>query len=106
MLRVLDLTESYRDQVTGLMDGYLSSVSFRMNEVMGLLTVVGTIVLPLGFLTGLYGMTFDTSSPLNMPELALPYGYPLLLGVMATRTVGMLGWFWRRGWFRITDRGR
>ena len=105
-LRILDLAESYRDQVGGLMDGYLSSVSFRMNEIMGLLTLVGTIFLPLGFLTGLYGMNFDpAASPYNMPELGTRYGYPVLLGVMFAIAGVLLYLFWRRGWFEVTGGG-
>ncbi len=101
-LRILDLTESYRDQVGGLMDGYMSSVSFRMNEIMGTLTLVGTIFLPLSFLTGLYGMNFDTASPWNLPELGQPYGYPVLMAVMALTTIGLLYGFYRSGWFELS----
>ena len=81
------------------MDGFMSAVSFRMNEIMGILTVVGAIFLPLSFLTGLYGMNFDQSSPWNMPELRFPYGYPLLLVAMFGLSVAMLAMFYRRGWF-------
>jgi len=105
-LRIIDLAESYRDQVAGLMDGYMSAVSFKMNEVMGMLTLVGTIFLPLSFLTGLYGMNFDTTSPHNMPELAYPFGYPILITVMLTMAGVMLLFFQRRGWFELTGLGR
>ena len=106
-LRILDIAESYRDQVSGLMDGYMSAVSFRMNEVMGVLTIVGTIFLPLSFLTGLYGMNFDRdASPWNMPELGYRYGYPTLMSVMAILAVGMLFGFYRSGWFDFTGASR
>jgi len=106
VLRVIDLAESYRDEVTGLMEGYLSSVSLRMNEVMGMLTLVGTIFLPLSFLTGLYGMNFDPSSPWNQPELRWHYGYPALLGFMGLLSVAMVTYFWRRGWFAVVGATR
>ena len=99
-LRILDITESYRDQVGGLMDGYMSAVSFRMNEIMGVLTLVGTIFLPLSFLTGLYGMNFDHDvSGWNMPELHWRFGYPALLIVMLGLSIALLVGFYRRGWF-------
>ena len=105
VLRIIDLAESDRDQVAGLMDSYLSAVSFKMNEVMGMLTLVGTIFLPLSFLTGLYGMNFETTHPLNMPELANPFGYPILLLVMLLLALFMLMFFQRRGWFELTGLG-
>lgn len=98
ILRVLDMVETYREEVSSLHDAYVSAVSFRMNEVMAVLTIVGSIFLPLSFLVGLYGMNFDTASPWNMPELSNPYGYPMLLGVMLLIAGSMLGLFWRRGW--------
>jgi len=104
-LRIVDIAESYRDQVSGLMDGYVSSVSFRMNEIMGLLTLVGTIFLPLSFLTGLYGMNFDTSSPYNMPELGFRFGYPVIVGLMLGLAIAMLFYFRRSGWFAVTGVG-
>jgi magnesium transporter len=69
-VQVIDMIESYRELAASLMDVYLSSVGNRMNEVMKLLTVVSSIFIPLTFITGLYGMNFDTKeSPWNMPEL-------------------------------------
>ncbi len=98
-VQVLDLLESFRDVVSGLMDLYLSSVSNRMNEVMKVLTVIATIFMPLGFIAGLYGMNFNpAASPYNMPELGWRYGYPFAIGVMATVAAVMLFYFYRRKW--------
>jgi len=98
-IQVMDLLESYREVASGLMDIYLSSLSHRMNEVMKVLTVFSAIFIPLGFIAGVYGMNFDPSrSPLNMPELAWRYGYPFALALMATVALGLLTFFWRKGW--------
>jgi len=99
VVRLLDLLETYRELGSDLVDLQLSTVSNRTNEVMQLLTVIATIFIPLTFITGLYGMNFDTKiSPWNMPELEWPYGYPAVLTVMAALSVGLLGYFWRKGW--------
>ena len=89
---------AWRRYVGTLMDVYLSQVSHRMNEVMKVLTIMSTIFIPLGFLAGLYGMNFDTSSPYNLPELGWAYGYPALIGFMLTVAIGMLFYFRRKGW--------
>jgi magnesium transporter len=52
----MDLIETYRDMVTGLLDVYLSSVSYRPNEIMRLLIIIATIFIPLTFIVGVYGM--------------------------------------------------
>jgi magnesium transporter len=93
LVRVVDLSESYRDLISGSLEAYLSVVSNRMNEIMKVLTIFSAIMLPLTFIAGVYGMNFD-----NMPELHSRYGYYGTLIVMGVVAVGMLIFFWRRGW--------
>jgi magnesium transporter len=93
LTRVVDLAESYRDLISGSLEAYLSVVSNRMNEIMKVLTIFSAIMLPLTFIAGVYGMNFD-----NMPELHSRYGYFATIAVMIVVAVGMLFFFWRRGW--------
>ena len=93
LVRVVDLAESYRDLISGSLEAYLSVISNRMNEIMKVLTIFSAIMLPLTFIAGIYGMNFD-----NMPELHSRYGYFGTLAVMGVVAVGMLIFFWRRGW--------
>ncbi|WP_135819615.1 magnesium/cobalt transporter CorA [Halostella litorea] len=97
VVQLVDLVETYRDLASGARDIYLNSLSASTNEVMKKLTVVATIVLPLTFVAGVYGMNFD-GSPYNMPELTWRYGYPAVLIVMALLAVGMAAYFRREGW--------
>ncbi len=100
-IQVLDIVETYRELASSLTDIYLSSVSNRMNEVMKTLTIVSSIFIPLTFIAGIYGMNFNTEkSPFNMPELNWYWGYVATLGVMAIVAIGMIIFFWRRGWFK------
>ncbi len=100
-VQIADVLESYRDLAASLMELYLSSLSQRTNQVMQVLTVMASIFIPLTFVAGVYGMNFE-----NMPELRSPYGYPLALAGMGAVGLGLLGYFWRRGWLtqpRIDD---
>ncbi|HBR70031.1 MAG TPA: magnesium and cobalt transport protein CorA [Rhodospirillaceae bacterium] len=103
VIQVLDILDSYRERVSGLTDLYQSTINMRMNEVIKVLTIITTIFMPLSFLAGIYGMNFDTSSPYNMPELGAPFGYPVLLAVMAATALGMLIYFRRLGWLGNGD---
>jgi len=93
LIQSVEILESLREVLGSVSDLYLSSLGMRQNEVMKVLTVVGTIFLPLGFLTGLYGMNFDL-----IPELHYRDGYFVLLGVMAVIAAGTLVYFRRKGW--------
>ncbi|MEH1863501.1 MAG: magnesium/cobalt transporter CorA [Nostoc sp.] len=100
-VQVMDMVETYRELASGLMDVYLSAVSNKMNEIMKVLTIVSTIFIPLTFVAGIYGMNFNTEkSPYNMPELNWYWGYPLCLAVMAAIALGLLFFFWQRGWLQ------
>jgi magnesium transporter len=92
-VRIIDTVEVLRDVTSGMIDLYLSNVSYRTNEVMKTLTVIASIFIPLTFIAGLYGMNFAF-----MPELEVRWGYPALLGVMAVVAFGMVWHFKRRGW--------
>lgn len=93
LLRISDLSESYRDLVSGLFDIHFSVTANKTNEVMKLLAVFSAIMLPLSLIAGIYGMNFE-----NMPELKTAHGYYLTLGAMFLVAVGLLGYFWHKGW--------
>lgn len=94
LVRISDLAETYRDLVTGSLEAYLSVVSNKMNEVMKTLTIISTLMLPLTFIAGVYGMNFHL-----MPEISWTYGYPFALAIMLLTALGMLWFFKRRKWF-------
>jgi magnesium transporter len=96
--QVIDILENFRDLSTGLMDVYLSSLGFRTNEIMRVLTVISSIFIPLTFLAGVYGMNFNTEYRWNMPELNWPFGYVLCLALMASIAAGMVIFFKRKKW--------
>jgi magnesium transporter len=48
-----------------------------MNEIMKVLTIIGTIFIPLTFIVGVYGMNFK-----YMPEFDMKLAYPILWIIM------------------------
>ena len=89
-VQIMDFIETYRDLASGMLDVYLSTLSNRMNEVMKTLTIMASLFIPLTFIVGVYGMNFQ-----HMPELALPWAYPAVWGVMLV-AAGLLLWYFRR----------
>ncbi|MDT8281853.1 MAG: magnesium/cobalt transporter CorA [Gammaproteobacteria bacterium] len=99
-IQILDLIENYREMAASLIDIYISSTSYRLNEIMRVLTIIATIFIPLTFIVGVYGMNFShPDSPWAMPELHWYYGYPLVWLAMIAIVAGMLIYFKRKDWF-------
>ncbi len=93
VVQIVDTIETLREMVSASLDIYLSSISYRLNAVMKVLTIITTIFMPLTFIVGIYGMNFE-----HMPELKWEWGYPLVLGLMVAIAIAMLGFFKRKKW--------
>jgi len=93
LMRLNDMAGASRDIITGAMEAYVSIVSNRLNEIMKTLTLIATFMMPLTLLASIYGMNFK-----YMPGLNHPFGYPVLIAVMAFVSITMLIYFKRRKW--------
>jgi magnesium transporter len=92
--RIADDVMIFQDRITGMLDAHLSNVSNRLNEVMKVLTVVSTILMPLTLLTSVYGM--------NVPLPQFPGGERIqfwwIFGICVAVAVAMLAMFRRKRW--------
>ena len=77
-----------RENVLQLRELFQSLQSARQNKVMGILTIVTTLFLPLTLLTGWYGMNFA-----HMPELQWEYGYAAVAAAAVVIVVLEILWF-------------
>ena len=93
VVRTTEFIETYRDLLSGALDIYLSAVANRTNEVMKVLTIWGTIALPMVIITGFFGMN------LPLPWQHDPYGTWYAIGLMALTTVATLVYFKKKKWF-------
>jgi magnesium transporter len=93
IIRTVDLIETYRDLLSGALDIYLSAVANRTNEVMKVLTIWGTVALPLVIITGFFGMN------LPLPWAKSPYGTDYAVALMAISTISVLVYFKMKRWF-------
>jgi len=82
------------ENVKELGQQFLLTIQDRTGNRLKILTILSAIFLPLTLIAGIYGMNFD-----NMPETHLSYGYYMTLGVMVFVAVGMLAYFYKKGWF-------
>jgi magnesium transporter len=92
--RLLDAVETQRDLLNNTLDIYLSSVANRTNEVMKVLTVLGTIALPALAISGIYGMNLK-----GLPFEDSPYGAEWVALITVIATVILLYVLRKLKWF-------
>jgi magnesium transporter len=93
VLRIVDLVESQRDLLTGLLEADLAVISNRLNQVMKKMTSWGAILIVATLIAGIYGMNFR-----HMPELNWQFGYVFALGTMAASTFVLYRIFKKKDW--------
>jgi magnesium transporter len=90
--KIWDGLDEYKEIIEGLNDTHASLASHRTNEVMRMLTIIGTILLPITAVASIYGMNI----PLPFQRSPLSFLYVFL--VMVALVVGMLLFFRRQRW--------
>jgi magnesium transporter len=92
-VQIIDLIETYREIASAVAETYVSVISNRTNDIMKVLTIIGTIFIPLTFLAGVYGMN------MYVPENQWPWSYAVFWAVCLGIAGFMLWRFRRGGWF-------
>jgi magnesium transporter len=93
LVRFTELIDASREMVSDLEHMHMAAISNRLNEIMKVLTMISTVVLPMTLIAGIYGMNFH-----GMPELEWSFGYPFALGLMALTGFGSLWYFRWKKW--------
>ncbi len=92
VVKAWEIIEDHYDVMMGLSDTANTLVTYRLNEIMRILTVISVIMLPLTLLSGIYGMNVD------LPLQGQPIAFMLIIGLMFSIAIGMLAYFRHRGW--------
>lgn len=90
---IWDMLQIQKDSADALHSTNQSLIDFRINEIIKTLTIFSVIVFPLTLIAAIFGM-----NSINMPIVDKPYGFWIILGLMATGTSGMLLYFKHRKW--------
>ncbi len=88
--KMWDMVEDYEELIEGFSKTFDSLQANRTSEIMKLLTIISTTLLPLTFLTGLYGMN------LGLPYEDNPNFFWILVGVMLMVVIALLLFFRRK----------
>ena len=99
--RLLEATEAARLLLGSVLETHRAAVADQTNEIVRVLTVFSAILLPLTLISGIFGMNF-----VRIPLAAHPYGFWILVGLMAVGAIALWVYFGRRGFVgavRLSD---
>ncbi len=90
--KMWDMVEDYQELIEGLSSTFDSLMANRTNDIMRILTLISSIILPLTFITGIYGM--NISLPIQHHNLA----FGIIIGIMITIAIFMIVYFKKKHW--------
>lgn len=92
--QLIELVESYRDTINSTRELYIANVSLQMSDTMKTLTIFSAILLPLTFISSVYGM-----NGLDLQNLFdLPIGFAIVLATMGALSIGLFIFFKKKQW--------
>jgi len=91
--KIWDMTEDYAELIEGLSKTFDSLQTNKINEIIKILTMISSILLPLTFIASIYGMNFK-----EMPLLDYPNSFWIILTSMLVLGILMIGYFKKRKW--------
>lgn len=94
VIRLEDVASGVREHTVQVRELYQSQQQEKQNHLMGVLTAVSTIFLPLTLIAGWYGMNFT-----NMPLIQVPWGYPVIIILSVVVAVACTWYFKKHDWF-------
>lgn len=97
--QLIELVESYQDTVNSTRELYIANVSLLMNDTVKTLTVFSAVLLPLTFISSVFGMNgLDLNNIWNMP-----FGFVVITGVMAVAAVALLLFLKAKQWILVGE---
>lgn len=92
--QLIELVQSYQDTINSTRETFSSSISLQTNDVMRVLTIFSTIILPLSLLISILSLQgFDLNNLNNLPKY-----FNLLVMLMVSITAISLFIFWKKKW--------
>jgi magnesium transporter len=85
--------ETFKDTIANLEETNNSILSTKINEVMKILTIFSVIMLPLTFISSLFGMNLDF-----LPFAENPFCFPFLVFLMLLLSFSMIFYFKKKKW--------
>lgn len=91
---IWDILETLNETINALHATNESLISFRLNDVMKMLTMIMVVLLPINLVASIFGMNTAIT-----PIVQHPLGFWMILGLMALLIVFIVTFFKKKKWF-------
>ena len=88
-----DLLDGLKENIEALHQTNESLISFRLNDIMKILTIISVTLLPINLVASIFGM----NTP-GMPIVGHPYSFWIILGLMGLVIVSFIIFFKKKNW--------
>ncbi|WP_439185543.1 magnesium/cobalt transporter CorA [Carboxylicivirga taeanensis] len=88
-----EAVDNYREILSDQLNIFHTTVAYKLNDVLKMLTIFSVIFIPITFIAGVYGTNFD-----HIPELHYKYSYFVMWLVIIAVVVIMIVYFKRKKW--------
>ncbi len=90
--KLWDMIEDYKEMIEGLSKTYDSLQTNKINEIIKILTLISTVMLPMTFIASAYGMN------IGLPFQNHPAAFLIVSGIMLAVLILFLWFFIRKKW--------
>ncbi len=95
MRRAMDHVHQTHEMIESLREAYQAAIDNHANDIMKLLTLLATILLPINLLTSFFGMNFE-----DMPLIHTTYGLSVFYGLSVLIVLIVMAYFWKKKWLQ------
>lgn len=97
--QLINLVESYQDTVNSTRELYIANVSLLMNDTVKTLTVFSAVLLPLTFISSVFGM-----NGLDLNNIwRVPLGFVLVMAIMAASAAALFAFLKAKQWILVRE---
>ena len=90
---IWDILETQKENITAFHEANESLLSYKLNEIIKILTIISVLLMPANLLAVIFGMRSEST-----PILGLPFDFYIIISIMITIMLGLLALFKKKDW--------
>jgi magnesium transporter len=90
---IWDILETQKENITAFHEANESLLSYKLNEVIKVLTIISVVLMPANLLAVIFGMR-----TVSTPIIGAPYDFYIVISIMLMVMIGLLTYFKKRDW--------